>query len=139
MSVSGGNLSLSGEGNMIILALFGPKECEQSDGNPLGTFEIGPFFGTYFNENGYTAMPGQPMAEYSETGISPNAGCYYTYIQNLTTIEFAGAMPKSGKVTTKPSETSGNQIVEFEFQDRFGHTISGTYDGPMQVTIKDAE
>lgn len=139
LSVSGGSLSLSGEGNMIILALFGPKECEQSDGNPLGTFEIGPFFGTYFNENGYTAMPGQPMAEYSETGISPNAGCYYTYIQNLTTIEFAGAMPNIGQVITKPSDTPGNQIVEFEFQDRFGHTISGTYDGPMQVTIKDAE
>lgn len=137
LSVNDGQLSLSGEGNMMILALFGPADCEQESGNPEGTFKIGPFFGTYFNEDGYTAMPGQPMAEYTDTGISPNAGCYYTYIKNLATQEFAGAMPNSGYVTTKASETPGNQVIEFQFLDRFGHTISGTYDGPMQVTIKE--
>ena len=42
-------------------------------------------------------------------------------------------MPDQGRIITKPAEDGTNQIVDFLFYDKYGHEISGIYEGAMEV------
>ena len=128
-SVDNNNLDISGEGEMMIIALWGPN---QSSTKPEGEFQMGPGFGLFYEDKNI-AMPGNPTL--SEGGISPNDGCWYTYIkrngQVVNINQYAGAMPEKGFVKT--SNEGNTHKMEFEFHDRYGHVITGSYAGEITI------
>lgn len=128
ISISGQSISTKGSGDMIVLSLCAPASMGE---RPEGVFEMGPVYGTAFADKNI-AMPANPMP--LQNGISPLEGCWYTYLKTLpngdpTTDFWAGAMPSQGSVTT--SNEGDNHIVTFDFVDRNGYTIKGTYNGPL--------
>lgn len=133
-TITDNSMSLAGTGDMIMLSLWG---YAQPTDNPEGTFNFSNMYGIIDMSNGNCAMPANPYWRNSQYGLDPQNGCMYTNITNETAgiyvNEEAGAMPSQGHVTTRPSDTEGNQVVEFEFVDRYGYKLTGTYDGPMRV------
>lgn len=128
-TINGQNLDITGSGDLLMLAIWGPA---QSTDNPVGEFPMSPAFGALYEEG--SAMPGNPILG---TSISPTDGCWYTYASKqgstLQLNNYAGAMPDLGRIITKPAEDGTNQIVDFEFYDKYDHVISGIYEGEMEV------
>lgn len=128
-TINGQNLDITGSGDLLMLAIWGPA---QSTDNPVGEFPMSPAFGALYEEG--SAMPGNPILG---TSISPTDGCWYTYASKqgstLQLNNYAGAMPDRGRIITKPAEDGTNQIVDFEFYDKYDHVISGIYEGEMEV------
>lgn len=128
-TINGQNLDITGSGDLLMLAIWGPA---QSTDNPVGEFPMSPAFGALYEEG--SAMPGNPILG---TSISPTDGCWYTYASKqgstLQLNNYAGAMPDQGRIITKPAEDGTNQIVDFEFYDKYDHVISGIYEGEMEV------
>ena len=128
-TINNNTLDVTGSGDLMMLAIWGPA---QSTDNPVGEFPMSPGFGLLFEEG--SAMPGNPILGQS---IDPQQGCWYTYASKqgstLQLNSYAGAMPDQGRIITKPAEDGTNQIVDFLFYDKYGHEISGIYEGAMEV------
>lgn len=128
-TINNNTLDVTGSGDLMMLAIWGPA---QSTDNPVGEFPMSLGFGLLFEEG--SAMPGNPILGQS---IDPQQGCWYTYASKqgstLQLNSYAGAMPDQGRIITKPAEDGTNQIVDFLFYDKYGHEISGIYEGAMEV------
>ncbi len=127
VSISGQNITPSGQGDMLVLGLFGPKTLGD---RPEATFVMGDIFGVVYEDKNI-AMPANPLP--LSQGISPLEGCWYTYLRttsNAATLDYwAGAMPSVGSVTT--SNDGDIHKVVVDFVDRNGNKITGTYEGEL--------
>lgn len=127
-TIEGNLITVDGEGDMLILALYGPK---QSTDLPVGEFPMGSYFGQYYSDANWT-MPGNSG---SFTDLGPDQGTWYvnqTHIKGqLYYSPIAGAMPDQGSIVTS---TEGDiHKITFDFYDRYGHAITGGYDGKVTV------
>ena len=127
VSFSGQNITPTGQGDMLVLGLFGPKTLGD---RPEATFVMGDIFGVVYEDKNI-AMPANPLP--LSQGISPLEGCWYTYLRttsNAATVDYwAGAMPSVGSVTT--SNDGDIHKVVVDFVDRNGNKITGTYEGEL--------
>lgn len=130
--VSNNILNMQGAGHTVLVAIAGTP---QSTDLPVGEFPMSTLYMDTDVSNGTgSAWPG--MYEGGAFNAA-NIGCWYGFVRSKAdgSISIAeghmGAVAERGFVKT--SNNGDQHTVEFEFYDRYGHKLTGKYEGAVDV------
>lgn len=135
IEIGAGGINIDGSGPMIMLFLIGNA---QYDTPPTGYYPMGETYGfvdEYDSSAAGVAWPGNP---YHGDDINPLEGCWFTYATRkaeggLKLDNYAAAAHGRGYVKTY--KDGDNECVEFEFYDKNGYKLTGTYSGNMMYNL----